>query len=644
LLKEDAQRKALEDCSWWAHFPKGSSRASPGFYFAYGDNALASTPSDTVRIYWNVTAVGAISLMRTLTSALNRSGLPFGLKVLRSPDAFTRCDAAVLYLGKPDFDEASEILSDLYAAIAPVLRPYTPSLTKVLAPGVGFAEDPGDGNSFGEHRCQLIAEALVQSRDAGQSLESESVACIVRRFAEDGIAIETPYLNRDSCDAYHFSLREHIRVNSERPSGRPRGGPSQTDFADMALRIGDRLTRTAIWHNDLCTWLGPVEGNELASKATDLPMREGRIPSWAALGPALYDGSSGIALFLAELYRATGEVRMRDTARGAMAYALQRTESPIAADQLDFGAYIGWPSVAFAGVRVAVALEDEEFLAGAKMLASYPYLAGSEPNHELASGSAGAVCALVALSGYLKDARVLDRAIAYADELLRGASDSARGLSWPSRTKMKSNRRIGFSHGNAGIAFALLELFNVSGERRFRVAGERALAYERYWFAHEEERQDWNRKSLHRQFRSTWCNGAPGIAVSRMRAWEILREEQYRADAIAALNITSLAIQSAMKSGRKDLSLCHGLFGNTDILSLGLARGFTRGCEALVAEAAQSALEEFGDDMVPWPCGSAAGESPGLMVGIAGIGYAYLRLHVPSVPTVLMLEYRDPQK
>jgi hypothetical protein len=643
-LKEPPQRKGRDGFAWQAHFPKGSSSFSPGFYFSFGENALTSDASDTVRIYWNVTAHGAISLMHLLTSSLNRSGLPFWLKILRSPDAFTRCDAAILYLRKSDFDAASGILSDLYASIARTLRPYTPSLTKVLAPGIGLAEDPGDGSSFGEHRCRLMAEALVQSRDAGHSLESEKTGQIVRRFADEGIAIEKPYLSPDSRDTYRFSVREYPPVTSERRSPKRGVVSSDTDFMDVAIRIGQRLVRSAIWHNGQCTWLGPAEANELASKARETPMREGRISPWGALGPGLYDGTSGIALFLAELYRVTGEARMRDTARGAMTYAFRCTASPVPTDQLDLGVYTGWPGVALAGARVGVALGEEEFLVSAKMFASRAFVDPSERNYELASGCAGAVCGLVALNGYVNDARALDRAIGYADELLRNASDSPRGLSWPSRFKVKSDRRIGFSHGNAGIAFALLELFDVSGERRFRVAAEKALAYERHWFSHEEERQHWDRKSLHRQFRSTWCNGAPGIALTRIRAWEILKEEQYRADAIAALSVTSQAVQSAIRSSRKDLSLCHGLLGNTDILTLGAAHGLTRGCEALVAEAAHSAIDEFGHELVPWPCGTAAGESPGLMVGIAGIGYAYLRLHAATVPSVLMLRCHHPRK
>ncbi|MDR3531448.1 MAG: lanthionine synthetase LanC family protein, partial [Rhodopila sp.] len=41
-----------------------------------------------------------------------------------------------------------------------------------------------------------------------------------------------------------------------------------------------------------------------------------------------------------------------------------------------------------------------------------------------------------------------------------------------------------------------------------------------------------------------------------------------------------------------------------------------------------------------WPCGvPGGGETPGLLLGLAGIGYFYLRLHSPSeVPSILLVE------
>jgi lantibiotic modifying enzyme len=41
----------------------------------------------------------------------------------------------------------------------------------------------------------------------------------------------------------------------------------------------------------------------------------------------------------------------------------------------------------------------------------------------------------------------------------------------------------------------------------------------------------------------------------------------------------------------------------------------------------------------PWPCGiPGAGETPNLMLGLAGIGYFYLRLYnATAIPSILLL-------
>ena len=42
---------------------------------------------------------------------------------------------------------------------------------------------------------------------------------------------------------------------------------------------------------------------------------------------------------------------------------------------------------------------------------------------------------------------------------------------------------------------------------------------------------------------------------------------------------------------------------------------------------------------LPWPCGVMGGwETPNLMLGLAGIGYFYLRLHDPAmIPSTLLV-------
>ena len=50
-------------------------------------------------------------------------------------------------------------------------------------------------------------------------------------------------------------------------------------------------------------------------------------------------------------------------------------------------------------------------------------------------------------------------------------------------------------------------------------------------------------------------------------------------------------------------------------------------------------MEIYEKNRLPWPCGvPGGGDTPNLLLGLAGIGYFYLRLHDPAtVPSVLLI-------
>ena len=69
----------------------------------------------------------------------------------------------------------------------------------------------------------------------------------------------------------------------------------------------------------------------------------------------------------------------------------------------------------------------------------------------------------------------------------------------------------------------------------------------------------------------TWCHGAPGIALSRLRAWELTGDQNFRNEAEIALATTYKNVyqQLTQSSDSANYSLCHGLAGNADILLVG---------------------------------------------------------------------------
>ncbi len=169
---------------------------SPGFYMARGERGFSGRPRRLDRVYLDLGREGAVPFVREATRRLNDAGLAFMAKVVDEPGGFDRRDAAVLYFERRDRERALDAADDLAAALAPFLRGGAPAMTLPLGPGAAFAEDPGGAESFGAHRCRLIAEAAVAAAERGLEDLDARLELVRERFALDGIALEAPHLGR----------------------------------------------------------------------------------------------------------------------------------------------------------------------------------------------------------------------------------------------------------------------------------------------------------------------------------------------------------------------------------------------------------------------------------------------------------------
>jgi hypothetical protein len=226
---------------------------SPGYYMVVGSQAeTVKRSADTlVRLYWNVTSTGAIHLVDQLTRFLNNQKIAFRLKVLRDPSAYQRCDAAVLYLSKEAALSVWSGLAQSYESLKDCMKRGVPSLTKQLAPGLGLAEDPKQSTSFGQHRCGLIAEGVLDAAQARKRNPEARLEFVRNRFAEEGIDICRPYVNSGSKDDYPSEI-----VGGKDSRARRRAEPRGGDCLEAALKIGKSLADAAIYSKNSCTWVG----------------------------------------------------------------------------------------------------------------------------------------------------------------------------------------------------------------------------------------------------------------------------------------------------------------------------------------------------------------------------------------------------
>lgn len=178
-----------------------SHQLQAGFYYAFGET-LSDQFDDfqIVRFYFHSSAEGIFALLRHLTGRLNRYAVPFRMKCLSDPAFYDRTDAAVLYVARRWFQMAAAVVLDLPADAAAGLRSTVPLFSRLLRPGVGLAEDPGNGESFGMHRCRLVAEGLVEAWQSGLRGPGERLEAVRARFTAAGMSLERPHLNAGSTE------------------------------------------------------------------------------------------------------------------------------------------------------------------------------------------------------------------------------------------------------------------------------------------------------------------------------------------------------------------------------------------------------------------------------------------------------------
>ncbi|HET8775549.1 MAG TPA: lanthionine synthetase LanC family protein [Thermoanaerobaculia bacterium] len=403
------------------------------------------------------------------------------------------------------------------------------------------------------------------------------------------------------------------------------GADPRERFLDAAWAIGMRLCRDAIWDGDRCNWLG----DSMESHGGEWKVAH------KSFGPELYSGTCGIALFLARLHNLRPDPLVAETARGAIRQSLSRAE--LIPPQYRHALYSGWVGIGLVLRELGRLFDDRSYEREARGLVDGQLGHELEPMAlDVIGGAAGAIVGLFAIDAerYLEEAKRL------GDFLLARANGDGDALSW---TTMPGNQRdlTGYSHGAAGIAVALLELYARTNDGKYREAAEAGFAYERRLYSPQQ--QNWpdlrSFSSPNPQqpgYSLAWCHGAPGIALSRIRAYELTKDDRYRLEADAALGGTYRGL--AAPAAGENYSLCHGLGGNAEPFLVAADSFGDPRYRAMAENVGDRGIQAVHAQRNLWPCGvMSGGESPNLMIGTAGIGYFYLRLYDSrATPSVLI--------
>jgi lantibiotic modifying enzyme len=192
------------------------------------------------------------------------------------------------------------------------------------------------------------------------------------------------------------------------------------------------------------------------------------------------------------------------------------------------------------------------------------------------------------------------------------------------------------------MALALLELANHTGDTAFLDAARAGFSYEDALFDSEAGNwPDFRERPFDTVgapgFMIAWCNGAPGIALSRLRARDLdpQRHPDHTRYATAALATTLAEVRRRRPLVDWDATYCHGVAGLIDTLWTG---GHLLGREDLLESARSATFRLARHSVTELRSGAPGGTAnPSLMLGTAGIGYQLLRIAAPGqVPSALL--------
>jgi len=410
-------------------------------------------------------------------------------------------------------------------------------------------------------------------------------------------------------------------------------------FLDTAIHIANRLVNDAIWYENRCTWMG--DDSELIDEEWKIV--------YQTVDAYLYSGNAGIARFLIFCWQETQDEALKRTAIAAITHSLYLIEQTID-EKLPLGLYDGLIGVVLVATEIENSLQNPIFHKQLKVIIDeikMRIISNDYPNiSDLLSGYAGYLVGLIKLSKMITYIDFNQECYMLSQKLLKEAHHTSYGYYWD-KIEVKNVGLSGLAHGASGIAYALYEYGQlIKNKQHYLYTARQGLKYEKSWFS--QKRSNWadirsedNKSKTYSEeqfaYPVFWCHGAGGIGLVRLRNYKLTKDKNILAEASASLYAATTEARTIVKNKKSsayNLSVCHGM---GSILDLFLYAYQVLGEDIFLKRARDIgnfnlSISKVGTEEEYWRCGiQGGGETPGLMIGLSGIGYNFLCLYKPEV-------------
>jgi type 2 lantibiotic biosynthesis protein LanM len=439
-------------------------------------------------------------------------------------------------------------------------------------------------------------------------------------------------------------VRENLSQHAAAPTQRKRDASAYDGLAPLtdkapfkaeADKIAVELAQHAVRRGTSAAWIG-----------LDW-LGDSEVFQLVCLGPDLYNGATGIALFLAAHASVGNHAPSAELALAGIAHIRRNLKSRSAARfarSIGIGAATGLGSIVYGFCVIAKCVGDPLLLLDAERAGQLftDELIAADKQLDVMGGAAGAILALLRLYRDTQSDDALARAIRCGEHLLaQPRSGPARQRSWIGQG-LGGSPLNGMSHGAAGFAYALASLAAASGREQFADAAAECIAFEDQTY--DSARHNWPDLRVTGQpaWPCQWCHGAPGIGLARLAtARRIatnagLEAKLGRAAVAADINNALESVKQA-RPGQLD-TLCCGALGGIEFLCEAADRAGAREIGDIAARRLATVLAtaaSSGD--YRWNSGKRQ-FNLGLFRGLSGVGYTLLRRIDRSLPNVLIWE------